>query len=197
MDLRELGIWFITAFVGAGLVKLIDLAASRYSDRRTRTEKQITILLEHIAQFGRLTELFKFYATYSAKNIRDANGQFIPGESGRYVQERKILEPEPRFEAAIQALQGTDIKSAIAQSIAALRLSSPEAIDTAMEIDPSGDLRKEFNDLYSAAVWRNEIILDEKDEVNLDTKFLQLIEALKMAEEKRQTLRAKVKHFLK
>ena len=103
MNWQELGTWFITAFVGAGLVKLIDLAASRYSDRRARTEKQVQSLLEHITQFGQLTELYKFYATYSVKNITDANGQFIPGGSGKYLQDRRILEPEPRFEAAIQA----------------------------------------------------------------------------------------------
>jgi hypothetical protein len=197
MNWNELGVWFVTAFLGAGLAKLIDLAASRYTDRRSRTEKQVNILLEHITQLGQLTELFKFFARYSAKNVRDANGQFIPGEAGKYIQERSILEPEPRFEAAIQALQGTDIKSAIAQKIAALRISSSEVRDIALELDPTGDLEKAFSDLYVATVWRSEIILSEKSDGDPNTLFLQMVEALKAADEKRQALRARVKHFLK
>src|SRR5688500_4545586 len=108
----ELGLWFVTAFLGAGLVKLIDLTANRYVDRQARTEQRVKILLDCIKDYGELTELFRFFATYSTKMVRDEDGQFKRDEEGKFIVARRILEPEPRFEQALEVLQGSDINSA-------------------------------------------------------------------------------------
>ena len=54
MNWGELGLWFITAFLGAGIIKLVDLVYSRYNLRQVRREKKITVLMEHIKEFGQL-----------------------------------------------------------------------------------------------------------------------------------------------
>jgi len=194
---NDLGLWFVTAFLGAALVKLIDLAASGYTDRRARTKQRVNTLLECIKDYGQLTELFRFYAYYSASIVRDENGEFKKDEEGKFVVERRILEPEPRFEEALKALQGTDINSAIAQKIAALRLSSSEVLDVAYELDPSGKLKEGFVDLYKATVWSIELILRDRDTGHLNAKFTGMMNALKNADDCRRELRKKIQSFAK
>ena len=193
----EFGLWFVTAFLGAGLVKLIDLAASRYTDRQANTKQQVEKLLDYIKDYGQLTELFRFYAYYSAKIVKDENGEFKKDEQGKFVMDRRILEPDPRFEGALKALQGTDINSAITQKIAALRLSSAEVNDIAYELDPSDKLNEGFVNLYKLTVWSIELILHDRNTGNLDTKFTEMVDALKKADECRRDLRKQVQSFAK
>ena len=194
---NELGLWFVTAFLGAGLVKLIDLAASRYTNRQAKTEERINKLLVFINAYGELTELFRFFAFYSGKVKIDESGEFARDEHGKFVVERKILEPEPRFEEALKSLKGADINSLIAQKIASLRLSAAEIHDIANEIDSSGKLREGFVKLYTTTVWSIELILRDRNEGNIDTKFTQMVDALKNADEYRRELRNRVQSFVK
>ena len=140
-DWGEIGVLFVTSFVGAGLAKLIDLAASRYSQKRSRIEKKVTKILEHLKEFGELTELYRFFAYLSESLVRDEEGELIRDSSGELVIDSKILEPEPRFAEAIKSLKGADIETAIAQKIATIRLMSAEVLDLTLEIDPSGELK--------------------------------------------------------
>ncbi len=195
MTWSEIGLWFITSFVGAGIVKLIDLAASRYSERRARTESKKAALLNHIEEFGELAQLYQFFANVSSSIVKDESGRIKRDTTGKIVVENKILEPEPRFEDAIKALKGTDINSAIAQKIAAIRLSSSDVLDIALELDPSGELQKEFGTLYAKTVWSIEIILKDRDSKSPGEKFNDIVEALKDADKIRRSLRARVKQF--
>ena len=194
---NEFGLWFITAFLGAGLVKLIDLAASRYTDRQANTKKQVDKLLECIKDYGQLTELFRFYAYYSAKVVKDENGEYKKDEQGKFVMDRRILEPDPRFEEALKALQGVDINSSITQKIATLRLSSAEVNDIAYELDPTGKLKEGFVNLYKLTVWSIELILYDRNAGNLDTRFTEMLDALKNADECRRDLRKQVQSYAK
>jgi hypothetical protein len=197
MNWGELGLWFITAFVGAGIVKLFDLAYSRYNARQIRREKKISVLMDHIKDFGQLTELYRFFASYSAIKMTDEKGQLKRDNSGNYIVEKRVLEPAPRFEGAIKNLQGTDINSAIALKIASIRLSSSEAMDMANELDPSGDLKQQFTYLYTATIWSMDNILADKSVDNADAKFVEFMSALKAADDTRRKLRARVQKLIK
>jgi len=176
MNWSEIGLWFITSFFGAGIVKLIDLAASRYYERRARTENKVAALLHHIEEYGELAQLYQFFANVSSGIV---------------------LEPEPRFSDAIKALKGTDINSAIAQKIAAIRLSTSDVLDVALELDPSGELQKGFESLYVKTVWSIEIILKDKDSKKPGEKFNDIVEALKNADKIRRSLRSIIQRYQK
>ena len=194
---NEFGLWFVTAFLGAGLVKLIDLAASKYTNRQVKTEERVNKLLAFINAYGELTELFRFFAFYTTKMVKDESGEFKKDEQGKFVVERKILEPEPRFEEALKALKGADINSLIAQKIASLRLSAAEIHDISNELDPSGKLKEGFVKLYTTTIWSIELIIQDRNKGNLNTKFTAMVDALKNADEYRRELRKQVQSFVK
>jgi len=195
-DWGEIGVLFVTSFVGAGLAKLIDLAASRYSQKRSRIEKKVTKILEHLKEFGELTELYRFFAYLSESLVRDEEGELIRDSSGELVIDSKILEPEPRFAEAIKSLKGADIETAIAQKIATIRLMSAEVLDLTLEIDPSGELKRQFDELYWRTASSIETILERKEFGKPSDRFDEMREALQNADEARRRLRMKLKNYL-
>jgi hypothetical protein len=197
MNWNEIGLWFITSVLGAGIIKLIDMVANRYSTRRTRTEAKVAKLLDHIKEFGELEQLYGFFANVSSKVVKDDSGKFVQDESGKFIVENKNLELEPRFEEAIKSLKGTDINSAIAQKIASIRINSSEALDVAMELNPSGELSKQFDKLYAKTVWTIDMILRDKNTHKPLDNFDDIMEAFKDANEVRRKLRADVQKYLK
>ena len=197
MNWNDIGIWFITSVVGAGVIKLIDLAANRYSIRKDRTTAKAAMLLDYIKEFGELEQLYRFFANVSSNVIKDNSGEFIRDEAGKLKVEHKNLEPEPRFEDAIKSLKGTDINSAIAQKIVSIRMNSSEAIDIALELDPSRKLSKQFEDLYIKTAWAIDIIFKNKDTQKPLDNFNDLMEAFKDADEVRRKLRSDIEMHMK
>jgi hypothetical protein len=196
MNWHEIGLWFITAFVGAALVKLIDLAAARYLQRHSRVEKKVNRILEYLREYGELTELFRFSAFLSQEIVRDEDGELRKDATGKYIIESKILEPEPRFEQAIHSLKGADIGTTITQRIAAIRLMSSEVTDFALELDPSGDLDKQLTELYMKTVFSIEALLKHKESGDPNKEFNEMIKALSEASKTRRQIRSKLQSYL-
>ena len=196
MNWPEIGLWFITSVAGAGIIKLIDMAANRYSAKRGRDEAKVELLLDHVKEFGELEQLYGFFANVSSKAIKGDSGEFIRDASGKLKVETKNLEPDPRFEEAIKSLKGTDINSAIVQKITSIRMNSSEAIDIALELDPSGKLMKQFDELYAKTVWTIDLILKDKDAHQPMENFDDIMDAFKEANETRRKLRADVQKYL-
>lgn len=190
---QELSLWFFTAFVGAGIIKLLDLAVERYKYRNSKVEQKVEKIITHLNGFGELTELFRFHAFVSSTMVKDDEGNFLKDEKGNYLVESIILEPEPEYREAIKALKETDLSGAIAQKIATLRLQSAEVMDLCKEIDPSGNLNKEMRDLFVKAVLRPSDILKHKHLNSPDQNFRYMYEALNEADDTRSKLRARKK----
>ncbi|MFO7678636.1 MAG: hypothetical protein R6X34_01165, partial [Chloroflexota bacterium] len=60
MNMDQFIQWFVTAFLGALLVKLLDLAVSRFLQRQSRKEENISKLLDFLTDYGELVELYRF-----------------------------------------------------------------------------------------------------------------------------------------
>lgn len=189
--------WFITAALGAFIIKLFDLAANQYSQRRSRKESKVNILLNYVKEFGELTDLYRLITNVSSKMILDANGKPKRDKDGNLITEKKILEPQPTFEEAIKELKGADINAAIAQKIVSIQLNSSEVLDIADELDKTGKLRKSFTELYLKTVWAIKIVLDGKEHRDPHQSFQQMINALQDADEFRRNLGNKIQSYLK
>lgn len=144
--------WLLASFLGALVVKILDLVVSRVTRKQELSRDKAQTILAHLGEYGELTELYRFLAYISESLITGEDGQFIKDDDGRFKIERKILEPEPRFEEAIRALKGTDVNAAISQKIASIRLSSSDAFDSAIELDASDTLRGLLKDVYVKTV---------------------------------------------
>ncbi len=189
MTWDQLGLWFVTSSLGAGLVKLLDLAATRYLQRHSRTEQKVSKVLEYLKEFGELANLYRFYGHVSHRVVRNEGGQFERDSNGKFLIESRVLEPEPRLEKALETLKEADLNGAIAQKIAAIRLMSGEASDIVSELDPSGGLNKELGVLYWKTVDLIESAIEHKS-------FEQLVNALNEADEVRLNLRIKIQKYL-
>jgi len=191
----SIGLWFVTAFVGAALVKVIDLIANRHLEKRKRNETRAAKILDYVREYGELTQLFRFLAYYSSEVVRDESGEFKRDAEGKFVVESKALEPEPRFEEAIKSLKGSDVNTAITQKIVTIRLASSEVFDLALELDPTGELKKNLTDLYERTIHSIEVILESKNSGDTHRRFREMVSALEEADKARQQLRAKLSIF--
>lgn len=197
MSWEQFTSWFITAVLGASIVKLFDLAINRYMQRKSRTEIKVNFLLNYIKEFGELTELYRFLARVSTNAILDNEGRPTRDEHGKLIFESNVFEPEAKFEDAIKDLKGSDINTAIAQKIVSIRLMSAEALDNANELDRTNKLKTMFTDLYMKTIWTINIILDNKNQRKPGDNFKVMSEALQDADQIRQTLRKEVQAYLK
>jgi hypothetical protein len=186
----DLPVWLFTSFVGAAMVKVLDLVVFRYQEARRLHQEKARTILAHITQFGELAQLYRFMAYASAEVVRAEDGTLKTDDQGGVVMQKKLLEPEPRFEQAVQSLKGTDISSAISQKIASIRLASADAIDCAVELDPSGSLRNSLNDLYIKTVSGIELVLRTKDHREWGKSVNSMVTALAEADETRRRTRA-------
>jgi hypothetical protein len=196
-DWNQLLQWFVTAFLGAGLVKLIDLGASRYLKRQSQNEERVGKLIDFLKDYGELVEYYRFMAHQSGEILRGENDELLKDESGKFVVEKKVLEPEPRFEEAIKDLKGTDIKNEITKKIATIRINSSEANDISLELDPSGDLKEMLKLLYLDTVYSIETVLKYKDVGKPDDQFKRMIDAISKADETRRQIRKRLQEVIK
>lgn len=139
--------WLATAVLGAAIVKLFDLGANKYIEHQTRTKNKAEILLAHINDYGKFADLYGFVARYSKTAKRDEAGNLLLDASGNMMMEDKSFEPETRFNDALMAMKGTDFDTAITNKIIEIRLASAQANDIALELDPSGALKKTVDGL--------------------------------------------------
>lgn len=182
MDLTQLLQWFITSVLGGVSVKVIDLFADNFRQGQRRTEEKVNKLITYLNEFGELTSLYRFLGRKVRSLKVDEKGMPAKDESGKLIIEERSFEPEPRFEQAIEALQGKDIKSAIAQKIAKIRLMSGEALDLADELDKTGELKKRIGMLFWKTTSVIELAIKGKN-------FQQLIDALAEADKTRKEIR--------
>jgi hypothetical protein len=196
MDWNQISQWFITAFFGAAIVKLIDLVVNRYLKRQTRKEERIKQLIEFLNDYGELVGLYRFKVQLSEKLVEDESGGFLKDDSGNYVVESKILEPEIRFEEAVREMDGRDINSSITQKIVKIRLKSSEARDISLEIDSSGELDELLKKLYFDTIFSIESVLKNKNSTQPIDSFVKMSKALDKADEARNQIRKKLQSHL-
>jgi len=130
--------------------------------RQQRREEKVNKVNEQLKRFAELAELYAFFAR---KEVRSESDKIRRGEDEIefIARDERVLEPEPRFEQAIEALTGSDFKGAIAQKIVEIHLNSGEATDIARELDSSGELYKKFQKLYWQTVKSIEFWIKHKD----------------------------------
>lgn len=196
MDLNQFLQWLITAFLGAAIVKLLDLAFNRYLKRTSRKEENIDKLSAFLNDYGELVELYRFMAEVSSHMVKDETGEYVQDKDGKYLVESKVLEPKEKFESAIQELQDANFGNAITQKIATIRLKSAEAQDVSLIIDPSGDLKELLTKLYLDTIYSIDMVIKYKDMGNPIDAFNKMIRALGKADETRRNIRVKLHQYL-
>jgi len=196
MSWSDLPVWLLTSFIGAAIVKGLDLLASRHQHSRTLRQEKARQVLSLISQYAELAQLYRFHAYASAEAVKQEDGTFMKDEAGRVVMHKVLLEPDPRFEEAIRSLKGADVASAISKEIASIRLTIAEALDCAAELDPSGKLRKALDDLYATTIFSIEQVLKTKDLSAWGDSVNRMFGALKSADDSRRTARATLAKYL-
>jgi hypothetical protein len=196
MDVNQFLQWFLTAFLGAAIVKLLDLAATRFLKRQSQKEENIAKLSLFLNEYGELVEWYRFMAEASIHLAKNENGEYIKDDDGNHIIESKVLEPEQMFESAIKSLHGVDIKSAITQKIATIRLKSSEAQDISLIIDSSGGLKELLRKLYLDTIYSIDLVIKYKDMRDPSDTFNKMVQALNKADETRRDIREKLQTFL-
>ena len=194
-DWEQITLWFFTSFIGAGIIKLLDLAVDRYKQRQSKTESKVEKVINHINNFGELTELYRFFAYVSNSIVKDEKGNLLKDNNGNFITEIMVLEPEPQYKYALEAMKEADISSAIAQKIATIRLQSAEALDTALELDPSGDLNKQISELFIKSVINTSNVLKNKGLYSPNDNFRYLTNALKESDDCRRKVRNELRKY--
>ena len=158
--------------------------------RQNRKQQMVEKVVAHVNRYGELSALYNFLARMSSHLVKDEAGQFVKDADGKYVKHVNMLEPEPRFEKAMEDLQQSDIKSAIAQKIVEIRLKSSEVFDILTVLDQTGYLKKELVELHYKSTRGIEFWIEHKD-------FKLYCDSLREAKEARQLLRQKIEKYLK
>jgi hypothetical protein len=175
--------WFVTVVVGAAIVKLMDLLVERYRRSLQRSEEKVNKVVGYLNEFGELANLYRFFCHSESHLARGEDGELVKDGAGRFVVREDSLEPEPRFERAIEALRDANVDSVIAQKIVRIRLMSGEVFDIVQELDPTGNLKKRLGELYQQTIaaveyWKK------------DGNLKQMAIALKEADQERGEIRS-------
>jgi NTP pyrophosphatase (non-canonical NTP hydrolase) len=188
MDWQRLVEQFVSAFLGAGIVKLLDWVFENVRQGKRRKEEKVNRVEEYLNELAELASLYRFFARAESTVETDERGKPLKDEDGKIVFRERILEPEPRFEEAIRAMQGTDLNSAIAQKIARIQLESGEVLDLVRELDPGGDLNKKLAELHWQTTSATEFLLKQK-------AFKEFGDALRKADKSRREIRSVLEKY--
>ena len=181
MDWTQFAETILTAALGAGIVKLMDLAVDHFRQGQRRKEEKANRLLAYLNEFAELCALYRLFR-YSEGLKRDEKDEWVRDETGEFIVEER-LEVEPPLEQAVKAtLQVADLNSAIAQKIVNIRLRAGEMHDLACELNPSGSLREKFRELFLETATIG-LSLRHKD-------FDQMVSALREADRTRREIRS-------
>lgn len=182
--------WFFTAALGATIIKVVDAFFQKSKDTKSLKNQKINRLLDFTEEYANLADLFRLYARYSSKLVPIEN----PDPNKDWVQnskvEEKILEPDEKFVEAINRISGKSLDESITERILSLKLSSAQITDLSDEIDRSGELSKQFRDLFiKAALSLSNILVDKS---KLPDPFITYINSLKESESIRKSIRSKL-----
>ena len=194
IEAKDIVGWVVMLLVAAGgwCFAAYKEKSAREEKKKQRETEQRDNKIEKIKEYlDALSELQGLYSFLARKEeyLLTENGSYLLTESGnRIVMEETQLEPEPRFEDAIRALEKTDIKGAIAQKTVQIRIMSGVVLDVACELDSSQELRRQL------------VVVTEKTTSGIDffvdhRSFDGLREALKDATKARRDLREKLHSF--
>lgn len=184
----------IISIFGAGAVKLMDYGLESYRADRLEKKEKAEKIGSFLADYAELTELFRFFARREGWIVQDEEGDFVKDEAGRYITEERNLVPKERYDSAMQALQGTDLKGAVAQKVVNIRLKSGEMFDLADQLDPSKNLRSKLGDLHLWTVSSLELRLEQEEAQGED--YDALVDALQRAVQTRREARAELRKHI-
>jgi len=188
--------WLATS-IRAVIVKFMDFLFSRIRDSCGLRQEKARTILALLNEYGDLAGLYRLQATASVEKVRGEDGAFKKDEQGKFVVEKKLFEVEPRFEEAIKSLKGASVSSAISPKVASIRLAMSNALDIALELDPSGELSKRLRDVDAKTVFFTEFIRDHKDLQDWGTSVANMVAALNEADEARRGARAILSKYLR
>lgn len=189
--------WFGASVVGAIIVKLFDAIFLKYKDNRTIRKEKVDSLLRQVDDYADLADLYRFYANSSSKLVPIDNDYSINNWVENAKVENKILEPEDSFIHAISEMKGTTLEDEILHKIVTIRLASSHISDISEELDPSGDISKQFTELYVNTIYSIDKILEHKNQGDPFAKFDKLNTSLHDASETRKRLRASLNRLVK
>ena len=182
---------FIIALFGWIFAWLQSLSHRRQKireERNTILRRKIETVLDYLNDFGELVSLYRYFARYSGHLEKDEHGNLIADEEGNFIVSESLMDPEPRFEAAIMSLENSDIKGAIALQIVRIRKNSSEVSDLSFEFDPTGGLNKDLGHLYVKSVNHIEQLIKYKN-------YKQVGAALNEADEARRKIRSTLENL--
>lgn len=187
--------WLGTAIVGAAIVKIFDALYLNYKDKRDDIKEKAKTLMVHVDDYAKLADLYRFYARASFNLVPNNNKTLSEDWSDRAEIEQITLIPEEKFDQAINQLTGVPIAELIVQRIVQIRIKSAEMLDIARDIDPTGNLKELFTDLYIKTVYEIGRFIENKNQVDPERHFDILVDKLKAAKETRQTLRDAINKY--
>jgi len=194
MTWEEIPVWLITAFVGALIVKGLDLLIANYNKKKHRNEEKVTVINELLDKYGELIDLYRIRAHIKSEVKVDEEGQPIQVEDGKYLVEKTVLEPEAKFVEPIRELTGADIDTAVALQITDIRLTSSKPLDYATELDKTGQLKEDIYELEKS-IFSLETILKHKDLGDTYDKFIPYSKALNEADNTRRQIRKNLESY--
>ena len=189
MTPEEFVIWLGTATLGAGIVKAFDYFFERKKNKKEKLDKKVEKVINHLNDYGELTNLYRFYSNLQISTVLDENGKPLLDEKGERIVNINLFEPKKEYTDAIFALKDADLSSVIMQKIVTINLQSAEIHDILTEIDPSGKLGKLLTDLYNKNVIEVNNILNNPNLRSPGNSFSWMVSTLREADELRRDIR--------
>jgi hypothetical protein len=146
----ELGKIVLGGMAGGAIVLLFDILKDRYLRRANVREAKVRQIEEWLDMHADLSNLYHMLARESSSLVRGEQGNFLVDEQGRYVVETRIFEPAEEISEGLRQLEERTVHEAIAAKTVEIRMIANRILDFAMEIDPSGELKRELNSTH----WR-------------------------------------------
>lgn len=185
-------LWLFTSLMGALIIKFIDWIIDNSKKKNVENGKKIDSIIEHIDKFAELLGLYKTKMRFSWNIVQDEKGNLVKDSSGNFLVNEEIFVPDPATAESIKKIYGDDLDTLITNKKVQISLSSTSIAAKARELDKSGQLRKDLEELYILAVWRLDRLINQKDNSSRGDLVKQTFEQLTEASSFLEKLHANV-----
>ena len=169
------------------------IQADKDKEKRLLLYEKYNRILRHIEEFAKVTQLYRLKSGMTSQVVKDENGNYIPGEDGRFKVDKRYFQSDPEILQAIKDIQGADLVTLISHQKVIVHNSEGEVLDLVMEIDPTGEIKQLFTDLWRVSIYEIGILEKHAEALGFDYVVTNLVRFYKEAEEIRINIREKLK----
>ena len=151
--------WLYTAFQQKRILEM-QIKADKEKEHRNELQEKLSKVYALLADYAKLSQLYRFRSQFSANLVVDDNGNPIPESPEKFKIDEKYFVTNEKMDEAFKQMKGFDIISLLNQTKATILINSEEVNDILAELDPTNHLNEQLKKLYFRTIYQYDILIE-------------------------------------